>query len=311
MRLTARAFFALDPATSDSDVESEFFADLKMRNGTFKLTRRSRFIEVDRAFASIIAERAHELHSVLDVGASSGITTIDLAEFLRHKGVTATITATDLFVRAHLVDVGPGLRLLTDSDGWPLQYDVAGVAVRPWMRRLDYFTLACVPRLVARMFAQRVARSMIGRGKSRVVELVSPRLARREDVELVEDDIMRRSPAFATRFDLVRAANVLNRSYFPPEDLERAIDNIASYLRGPGALFLVMRTNEARQNAGTLFELDQGRTFRVIARVGGGSEIEELIAGKRLASRAREVDASLECNPPRASLEPSGVGPQC
>jgi SAM-dependent methyltransferase len=280
MGLTARHFFSLDAAACDPHVESEFFAGLRMRNGTFKLTRPSRFAELDEAFSSVIAERATQLRSVLDVGASSGITTIDLAEFLRRQGVSATITATDLFVRAHLIDAGPTARILTDADGWPLQYDIGGVAVRPWISRLDYLTLACIPRLVARRLVQRRAKAVIERGESRVVALVSPRLARRDDVEMVEDDVMQRTQSFARRFDLVRAANVLNRNYFPTRHLERAIDNIRSYLRGPGALFLVARTNRERENAGTLFELDQSRTFRAIARVGGGSEIEALVAGR-------------------------------
>ena len=98
---------------------------------------------------SVIGQQAKGIQQVLDVGASIGRTTIELADFLRSLGASPQVVGTDLFVDAHLVEVAPGVRILTDTLGWPLQYDVAGLAVRAWGRRLDYLTLAVVPRLIS------------------------------------------------------------------------------------------------------------------------------------------------------------------
>ena len=281
MSITAREFFSLDESEYDESVEADFFKDLKMRNGTFKLTGKSRFIEIEKFFGCYFEERAHNIRAALDVGASSGITTAEFAYFLRAHGAQANWTATDPYIRAHIVNVTPGVRVLCDPDGWPLQYDIGGVAVRPWIRRMDYATLAFIPRILARKVLRRRTKALIDRGQSKPVQLISPRLTGREDVEFVEDDILKRRSSFAGRFDLVRAANVLNRNYFSVEHLGLAIGNVHAYLRGPGALFLVTRTNPARQNAGTLFELTDDRTFSVVDRIGGGSEIEDLVLSYR------------------------------
>ena len=66
MALTARRFFAVEATQVDPVEESEFFSGLKMRNGTFKLTRPSRFADLDAEIASAISERAGGIRQVLD-----------------------------------------------------------------------------------------------------------------------------------------------------------------------------------------------------------------------------------------------------
>jgi chemotaxis methyl-accepting protein methylase len=282
--LTARRLFVLGGGAGDPHTEAEFFDLLKMPNGTFKRTHGSRFAEIDAAISPLISRQAAKLRSVLDVGASSGITTAELADFLQAKGVVARITATDLYILAHIVDVAPGLCVLAGPDGWILQYDLFGRAIRPWIRLLDYVTLAFLPRLLARIIFRPIVRARIKRGESRRVQLVSPSLSGRNDVELIEDDILKPAPVFAGRFDLVRAANVLNRAYFSRQELTSALNNIKSYLRGPGALLLLTRTHSVTGNAGTLFELDENLQFRVVMRIGGGSEIEDLVLTMPIAA---------------------------
>jgi len=279
MNIAASKFYALDASEYDESVEAEFFRHLKMENGTFKLTGGMRFAEIEKSLGYYFAERARDIEAALDIGVSSGITTAEFADFLSAHGATARWMATDLYIWAHIVDLAPGLRLLAAPNGWPLQYDIGGVAFRAWIRRLDYATLAFAPRILARKLVRRRARALIESGQSRPVQLISPRLTGRRDIEFVENDITKREPSFDGRFDLVRAANILNRNYFSVGKLERALANIRSYVRGPGALFLVTRSNPNFENAGTLFELSDDGTFRVVDRIGGGSEIEDLVLG--------------------------------
>ena len=275
MVVTAKRFFSGEDFGNGQAVESEFFSGLKMRNGTFKLTRPSRFSAVNDAFASVIRARAGRLRNVLDIGASTGITTIELADFLAAQGAEPRVVGTDLFIRAHLVEVAPGFRVLADPEGWPLQYDVGGRALRAWVRRLDYATLSAVPRLLARRLLQPRLARLIRAGKSEPVRMETRALAGRA-IELVENDVFTPTAQFVGLFDLIRAANILNRGYFPPDQLRQAILNLRSYCRESGALLLVAR-NRATRSDSTLFELAPNGRFQVLARVGQGSEIEDLV----------------------------------
>ncbi|YCI04440.1 ATP-binding protein [Ensifer sp. D2-11] len=277
MTVSAKKFYSLSSNTIDLVSESAFFARLKMRNGTFKLTQPSRFRELEVAFRPFIAERAASLHDILDVGVSTGLTTVELSKFLESCGATVHITATDLFVEAHIVEFAPGVTVFCDPEGWPLQYDLRGVTVRPWIRRLDYVTLAFAPLMLARVLLQPRLRARVRAGKSKQVQMITRSLPENGKINFVEDDIMSRSQHLAGRFDLVRAANILNTNYFSLDQIRTAIENIHSYLRGPGALFVVTRTNRAQENAGTLFELKEDGSFAALERVGGGSEIEKLL----------------------------------
>lgn len=261
----------------DPKIEAGFYGTLKMRNGTFKLTRAARFDEIEKVMGSALAERAARFRNILDIGVSTGVTTAEFADFLSSTGVAADFVATDLYIDAYIVEPMPGLRILAGHDGWPMQYDIRGKVVRPWIRRLDYLTLAFIPRTLARMYFQKQAADLISRGKHKAVRLISPCLTKRTDIKMIEDDVLVRSPSFLRSFDLVRAANILNRDYFSDESLSRAIGNIHAYLRGPGAMFLITRTNSSSNNAGTLFELDDQLRFQIVKQVGGGSEIEERI----------------------------------
>ncbi len=282
MVFRATEFFSKEAASAcDLAAESAFFSALKMRNGTFKFTQPCRFSELEQVIQPFVRERSGSLREVLDIGVSTGVTTIEFADFLRNNGALATVIATDLFIDAHIVHASPQLTVLADSEGWPLQYDYRGIIVRPWIRRLDYLTLAFVPRLLARWLLRARARAMIAAGRSEVVQMTTRLLSRDNDIVFVENDIMKRAPAFAGRFDFIRAANVLNLNYFGERQINEAVANIRSYLRGPGALLLVTRTNSARQNAGTLFELLPSGTFQILKRIGGGSEIERHILRSR------------------------------
>ena len=275
MTSTAKQFFLVERRQADPVAESRFFSSLKMRNGTFKLTQPSRFAALEAEFRSVLANRAPHFRHVLDVGVSTGLTTIELADFLRAQGASAQVVGTDLFVQAHLVEIAPGLRVLADADGWPLQYDVAGRPIRAWIRRLDYVTLMVAPRFFARSALRPRLRRMIAEGRSLSVRMETTGLAER-NIELVENDIFVPTSRFVGRFDFIRAANILNLNYFPAKRIREGISNIRSYCCGARSLVLVARSKGSHHD-GTLFELGEDGTFAVRARVGNGSEIEALV----------------------------------
>lgn len=276
MNPTASQFFALPNDTVDAATEASFYGRLKMRNGTFKLTRSARFPDVEDALAQTISSRAKDIRSVLDVGVSTGITTIEFTDFLRSVGASPQVVGTDLFIEGHIVEPLKGCRILTDQTGWALEYDIFGTPIRAWIARRDYLTGAAFVLWMTRVVLRSRLESMIAGRRSQPVRFLTARLANRADISVCANDIFTYSEEMAGSFDLVRVANVLNRSYFSDDDIGRAVDNIRAYLR-PSGMFLATRTENNRGNSGTLFQLGINRKFLILARIGDGSEIEPIV----------------------------------
>lgn len=274
MIITATDFFSRSPADLPPSVEDAFFSAIRNRNNTFKRTHRARFVEIDAAFADAMAGRACAPTEVLDVGISSGTTTLDLQEALGHAALNPRITATDLALDARLVRLNWSCSALVSPECHLLQLAFGPLSVRPWRRRLDWFNGMWLARpLLTRWANRRLKHASL----SKAVQLVSPRVRAHPSIDVVEDDVLIRRPAFQARFDAIRAANVLNRDYFSAGELRTALSNLQSYLRGPGALLLILRSLNDGSHHGTLWELGTGGRLAVVRRFGQGSEIEELL----------------------------------
>jgi hypothetical protein len=279
MVLTANDFFNLPSQRVSLADEATFFSSIKVGNNTFKKTGGGRFMALDAALVRYLAGPSPRIGELLDIGVSSGITTLDLDAALTTAGHLFRVTATDLALDAFIVPIRKGWRALVDSAGHPLQYDIGGHAIRPWRRRLDWLDGMAVVLWLLNWYAKpRARRSLASNRVVQRVQLLSPRLLRRKDITVVRDDITVENPAFSGRFDLIRAANILNLDYFDTPTLRAALANLTSYLSGPGALLLVARTLGDDDHHGTLFEIvEQGDGFRIVERYGNGSEVEALV----------------------------------
>ena len=290
MAITATKFYSIDPAHLTPDVEDRFFTDIKTYNDTFKRTASNRFRDIDDCCIRHFDETGATLGDVLDIGVSSGSTTLDLSDRLHAAGHSAHIVGTDLSLTGYLMPVLPGLRVLVDENGYPLQYELFGRAIRAWGRRADYVTGMVAVRGLLHFLSQgRVQRRLHEHdGSLRPLQLLSPRLRNRADIRIEKNDIFNRTSHFVERFDFIRAANILNHGYFDETTLRRGFANVMSYLSGPGAWLLVARTN-GTTNAATLFRVSpDGRRLLVVDRIGGGSEVERLALWAPLPFRRME-----------------------
>lgn len=284
-------FFAQPTLDPDSWAEREnaFFRSLRLRNGTFKTTYPHRLDSVNEIVNTLLpAERPLEM---MDAAASSGVATLEWIDSLRRAGIAFRMTAGDLCVRAFLLSLGPFLNVLVDKTGYPLQFDILGTAFPyPPRRRLAVlfpplfvavhmlrwvlpalFTIAFkrLPRDAEGTFIRRVGID------NRPTFLISPRLAQGESLTIVEDDLLATGP-FDRQFHVIRAANVLNNSYFSEERLRIMIANLRARLK-TGGMLIVCRTHDDGVNHGTLFLLNTAGEFEVARRIGDGSEIESLV----------------------------------
>jgi hypothetical protein len=269
---TASRFFSIAPERVTAAEEANFFTWLKTGNATFKRTLPGRFRDIDAIVLERIAAAGGSLADILDIGISSGTTTLELLDAARAAGHVPRICATDRSLTARLVCWPLGFSALLEPGGHILQYSIFGAPLRAWRRRLDYVTGMILVQKLAEWTIGRAARRRGGRD----VTLVSPRLAGTKGVELVEDDVTRRNTAFEGRFDLVRAANILNRDYFDTATLRQSATNLMRYMRSDGSWLLIIRTHEDGQQNGTLFRW-QGAGLAIVHRFGSGSEIEALV----------------------------------
>jgi hypothetical protein len=272
MTLTAHRFLNAGPGGIGAHEEARFFASIRLANGVFKTTDTQRMTALDRLIAGRAAADGFAEPEVLDVGVSSGVTTLELRDALKAAALRPRIVALDAAVEARLLDVAPGRRVLQDSSGRDLQYEILGVAIRPWRRKLDYMT--------GYWLLANAARALCVPGKTaakRRLRLISPGVQAAPEIDIMEDDLSRPIDALARRFDIVRAANLLNLDYFSPAELTRMIMIVRGYMKNAGSFLIVNRTHHDGTNHGTIFKVQPPAGLTVIERVGNGSEVEGLV----------------------------------
>ncbi len=293
---TARELFftavSHDPGTLE-DLEKSFFGNIRQRNGTYKYTYANRLDDLNDLVAGLLPpDRPLRL---MDVAASSGITSLDWANSLDRRGIQYTMTAGDINIKAYLLSVGEHLHVLVDGTGYPLQYDIFGHAVpNPPARRMLAFylpwillfklALACNFERCRRSATQGAEHEHPGRRIGcRTVSLVSPRLLANHHIELIEDDVLA-NRTISGRYHVLRAANVLNRSYFDESALVAILKNLRQRLVVSGLLIVCSTTGDPSNNPsasitndGTVFTLRGDNSFEVSGRLGQGSVLEGLV----------------------------------
>jgi hypothetical protein len=243
--------------------ERRFFAKLRLPNGTWKTTYPNRLDDLNRRLSEYLP-RDREL-KLMDVGVSSGISTLEWSEQLSADGVAHQMIAGDLYPDGRLLSIGGTLDVLFDGSGRePLLMEVGSLSLPLRSERRPVKLLRPLLTPLLRLFARR----------ARPVRLVSPRLQRRPEIELVVDDVT--VPGrFVGRFDAVRVANLLQPSYFDGLTIKRIIANLRDRLHEDG-LLVVCRTDADGVNRATIFRRRAGG-FTPEASLNGGAEVEDLV----------------------------------
>jgi hypothetical protein len=261
-------------AVVTADLEHRFFASIRLANGTFKTTSARRLDDLnDEIFRHLPRDRPL---AIKDVAVSSGISTVEWYEALREAQIKCNITATDLLIHARLVRKRGGLTVLLDGEGSLLQIDVAGVAFRPEQIGRRERAFYALPIAVARRTARRAHRGPVRAEVA--IDLVSPRLSGCPDIDVREEDLF--APSEGQRWDVIRAANVLNRVYFKELALRELVARLAGDLRN-GGLLAICRTDPELGNQASVFQRGAER-FELLGEIGGGSEVRELVLTARL-----------------------------
>jgi hypothetical protein len=296
MAIPAKRYLELD---ADSElvrspefprIEEIFYTSLRTANGSWKTTRHHRLDQIDDVFFQVLSKSQSAPSVAMDIGISSGITTLEWLAKFEAKGLRVKMYGTDVAMTVYVVTLGRGFRALIDPAGTILQVELFGRGIRLWCGLRDYLNGTFIfRRMVAALAAHRLDAIGISfsigalpdRLKPLVAgphRLVSPQLKGRPDIVLIEDDILsKNTPEVAGVADVIRVANVLQHNYFSPQQIETAVRNIKERCRGEGSWVVICREKEAKLE-GSILRLIGGR-FVAEARLGAGSEVEQYFTG--------------------------------
>ena len=284
---TARTLYFSRLSDLDSDLAEEaFFSSIRLWNGTYKYTYARRLDDLNDLVISLLPAAGHRLR-ICDVAVSSGVSTLEWTINLEQHGIIHEMIAGDLTAHAYLLSMPNDLHVLVDRAGNSLQFDVRGEAIQSTPGRkawaFNFYSLLLLQRTLRRHCRSLLMKCDAAGGvysdqkglTCRRIALVSPRLLKLPRIRVIEDDIFE-APRDKALYHVVRAANILNRSYFDNATLIRGVSNLRRRLL-PGGLLITCRTNKEGQNNGTVFQLTESETFSSIARLNQGSEIEDLV----------------------------------
>lgn len=232
---------------------------------TWKHTEAKRHLLSDKIVAGI-ASACHK-PVILEVGTSSGITSLELIEKL-HGG----------FGRYYATDIC----LDVDCIGWPAAtyfYDplTEQCIMRVTDRFVTYGDIEGAPFPLAAVAARLIAHAPPhDPAIAQSVSLVRPellRLSRRDPrVVVLRYDVM--APWPHESVDVVKVANVLNRVYFPDQQIAAAVTNLNNALNPGGRL--VITDNRASERVSTFRKIKSG--LELETTVNGGAGIADLVA---------------------------------
>jgi hypothetical protein len=261
-------------ARGDAAIERRFHEELLLRNGVFRTTREHR---LDATFPGLIEaarSRPQRPVRVLDVACSMGVATVELHAALLAGRIDCVTCGTDLLIAARYVARADGCGLLFDSEGEVLQVDVGDWATSWRLRRSDRLLRA---RHVAR--ARRLMESESAEFRAALeapvpgLELERVPLLHRSTegvrgLRFAEESIL--APREPGPFDLIRAANILNDDYFPPDVLRQMVERLRERLAEGGTL-LVARNLPGETLTGATFFCRRSGQLEIVGELNGGS----------------------------------------
>lgn len=272
---SARQVFLRRSESEQDQVRQErsFFHSVCLRNGTHKTTAPARLVEVDEIVCETLQGRSAV--SLLDVGISSGVTTLELLERLDRTGASVSGVGVDICVRGYLTSC-LGVDVLYDSHGSVLQ-----VATPLFARGRPHHTLRSLPNRLLRagisaLETRIVRRTLFRSSRGRPIDLVTSRLGSRDRFAVVEHDIAVPRPEWSAAFNLIRVANVFNLDYFTREVIHDMTRTLLTYLQ-PGGLLVLARTRGDGTNHGSIYRGD-GSPARLhrIRQFGDGHDLDSL-----------------------------------
>ena len=282
------------PVEDQCALERQFFANVALTNGAFKTTYPNRLDDINETVFPHLVRLAERPIKIMDVGASSGISTIEWHAYLSRSGVDCNIIGTDITIYVSLLSLRftSKVAALVDRNGNIVHFDLFGIGWPPQPSRkpLHLNTLRTLavkalfraatmidgnpPWVKAGLTTQRHAFLL----KYQPIALLTRSFVHNDRLRMIEDDLLAENDsALCQTFDVIRAANILNLVYFPVDLIGRMLATLKQRLK-EGGLLVIVKTDPSGENNASIFRLSRHQFF-VVDRFGEGSEIEPIVCG--------------------------------
>jgi hypothetical protein len=247
----------------DGALRARVISRIKVETDTSKQTSFGRFSELNETVLELLdKERTNVMH---DVAVSSGITSVELYELLRSKGVNFQLYVSDPYSLFYYSD-----NLITRI------YDANKRLVKAYV-----FNVVADERLRRKFLVSKALFRLVKRGRFdpalkqiSLFDRLLVDLVKSGAVSIIDYDIF--DCEVRDRFTYVRCMNLLNPEYFSRELLLRGIANLEKSMVAGGILQLG-RTAAGGENHVSFYRKD-ARGLELISKRNNGSEIESMVA---------------------------------
>lgn len=285
--ITSRRLYLrpIDDHNHLDEIEKKFYSSIQLPNGTYKETNPHRLDDVNDVIIKHFKNTNGTCSRILDVGISSGISTLELHEIMEKNSFHVQITAVDLLIHAYITRLFYGIYALLDGQANILQIDLCGYGIGHWYKNPKNFKDMLklnFDRFYA-FFMKKGIEAKIRKydkdsKKLIKVKLLSHRLLKNHDIGLFEYDILNSLPEeHRHAYDYIRVANILNLLYFSENDILSAVKNLKDCLRGRNSVLCIVRTDFNGSNHGSVYSLDSREKLQKVLSINNGSEIDDYI----------------------------------
>lgn len=263
-------------------LEEAIMRRFTLANGSYRRTHGYRFEEFDADTLRQIKKffSPDDLLRIHDVAVSDGRTACDFFQKIKRtfKKISYHATDKDTFVRIIRSRRNPKNRIVKDEEGnilqiiWPpFVFNIPkkeNLVLYPINRFVLFLLLKNPQRLVKWLGLENTKEEKINIFSHR-----AERLQREEpSFSLGAYDLANKMPA---KYDIIRAMNVINKSYFTENEAAIIINNLKEGLKDPGILLVGSNKNAGSPVDGNIFLKKKGR-INILSQSGNGAPYKEL-----------------------------------
>jgi len=273
-----RHIFHTDPdLLSDCDNRIEFSAivsDIYI-DGVWKTTSNARLENTDKFIIELMKkDNAGTMCRFMDLGASSGITTIESAEKIS-KAVQAPIKYYLLDRYFYLLKYKiNGFSEYRTSNEEPVFLKIGCFGIRLPVSEHKH---AFISNILAGIYLSfsKFRKRMILDSK---LPLFTSDLLSKDVFEVIEQDCLNMDLSENTKFEYIRASNILNKAYFSDEQIKKIIKNLKQHLEDKGYL-IVSRNLTEKDEPSEIISIWQNNNnkLELLSTFNGGSEIDDVL----------------------------------
>jgi hypothetical protein len=251
---------------------SQVLHDLRM-GGAWKRTGPRRLVQTEQILQRHLSPTRHNNVTLLDLGASDGITTLELLHAFRRAGYDeVSAYATDLNLWLYRFRLGPLIEYRA-GNGEPILVRLGPLGLRLAKHRREIGGTD--------LFSAWYLRSKRVRDAMRVdtrIALVNPLVSSEPAIIVSELNCLQRTDSYVGKFTAARASNVLNLGYFEPDQIVCAITHLHAYLCQDGWLVVSRNVDSpaGEMENGSIW-LKHASRFERVEDFGSGSEVKEII----------------------------------